>query len=398
MFDPFDPATRADPYPHYDRLRESDPLHRTARGSWLVTRHRDAAELLADERFAHWRFPAAPADGGGELGRIVTRWLALMHPAGRSRLRAATTRLLGPTRTHALTSRFTAAAERLLDMHGQTFDLVRDYADPFALEATALILGIPEEAHERFARIGRRLRGALFTILGRAGAERDAENAAGELRALLATILDEKERRRGDDVLSALFDAQGEDRLDPDDFAALALVFLFAGHENTANFIGTAVWALVRHAPQEHQLRANPALMPGAIEELLRFESPVQYVSLTATEAVTLRGRSVAAGDEVLVSIGAANRDPSVFDRPDRLLLTRPTRAHLAFGHGPFFCIGAPLARLEGSVALETLLRRFESLELLEREPRWRAAPPVLRGLESLPLRVARRAVQARRA
>ena len=409
--DPFAPSLRADPYETYARLRDADPVHRSARGSWIVTRYDDVAALLADARMSHWQLPPAANASESAFDRIVGRWLSLMNPANRSRLRRITAPLFAASRIAVMRDDIERHAIALLDsIAGETMDVVADYADPLSLAVTAAQLGVPQARRGEFASIAIRLRGALFSLLVGGRVPAGSEEAARELTSMMQTLM------------SALHAAEEEDHLDRDDFGALALVFLFAGHENTSNFIATSVRTLLCNeaagrrrasrrdggAPQcsgtlasppagpapsrrrsaADQWRSDPSLGDRAVEELLRFESPVQYVSLTAREPVELRGRRIEAGEEVLACLGAANRDPEVFEHPDELLLDRTPNPHLALGHGPFFCIGAAMARLEARVAIEVLLRRLDSFSLADDVPRWRDAPPVLRGLQSLPLHV----------
>lgn len=391
-FDPFDPHIRADPFAHYARLQAEDPVHWCARrGVWIVTRHADAAALLADPRAAHWQAPPAPAGAPGAFERVVGRWLALMAPAGRSRLRAVTVRLLAPASTAALAREIETHAGRLIDAARERgeLDVVADYADPLALGVLARQFGLPRERHAEFAGAAADLRGGLLRVLMGGPASPEAESAAGVLSALIEQVLADKSVRPGDDLLSALVAARDEDGIERDDFTALALVFLFAGHENITNFIATAYRTLLLHPEQYGVLRQAPHLASDAVEELLRYESPVQYVSLTLRADVELGGRSLAAGQQVLVGVGAANRDPAVFHEPQRLDLGRAPNPHLSLGHGPFFCIGATLARLEARLALQALVELLEAPALVEPEPRWRGGPPVLRGLAALPVRFA---------
>jgi cytochrome P450 len=382
--DPFAPAVRANPYPLYARLRQLDPLHRSASGAWVVTRHADCAALLADERFAHWQFPAPRRGGATELERILSHWLELMIPGRRSRLRALTTLMFAPARIAALTAETEAFADALAAKCAAAgrFDVVSAFADPLTFTVTGQQLGIAPHDIPRFIRLAAAMRGSLFQVLGGRAVAPEQETAANEFSILIRQSVAAKEEHRRGDLMTALFEARDEgDALDTADFVALSMVFLFAGHENTTNFIAGAVRTLLNDRKWRHGSDSATA-----IEELLRFESPVQYVSLTAREPVAVTHGSVNAGEQILVSIGAANRDPEVFADAEKLDLTRDPNPHLALGHGPFTCIGAAVARMEARVALRALLRHCPGLALESSEAAWRDGPPVLRGLRELPV------------
>jgi orsellenic acid P450 oxidase len=378
-FDPFAADVQRDPYPHYARMHREAPVQRTARHAWIAVRHRDVAALLADERLAHWTIDAgAESQPANEFDRIVGRWLALMNPARRSRLRALTAPLFAPARLAALSHDIESEAERLLAHASPRFDLVRDYAEPLTMCAIAAQFGVPPAIREQFAERATAIRGSLFQVLTSGRARPEGQPFID----LLRTLFDDEEIRRGDGILASLVRAED---VDADDFVALALVFLFAGQENITNCIASGLWTLLRHPHALARLRRGEVPTETAIEELLRFESPVQYVSLHARECVALDGNIVQPGDEVLAAIGAANRDPEAFADPDRLDLSRSPNPHLSFGCGVLFCIGAALARLEARVAIDVLLSRFDRIDLAA-EPSWRTVPAVLRGVASLPV------------
>ena len=382
-FDPFDAEVRRDPYPQWAELREREPLHRSARNAWVATRYDDVARLLADERMSHWMLPGAAANPSNDFERIVGRWLHLMNPASRSRLRALTARLFSPAKLAEAEAAIEARAERLLD--GGVCDIVRDYAEPLTMSMIAVQFGVPEAMRAEFIARAGAIRGSLFRALMGAPAGPDGDAFV----ALLGELFQRKQHERGGDLLAAFFDAQSADALDRDDFVALALVFLFAGQENITNCIANAVAALLAHPAQLDALRRGAVPMAQAVEELMRFESPVQYVNLTVRAPMEVRERMLQPGEQVLACVGAANRDPRVFADPDTLDLGRAPNPHLAFGCGAFFCIGATLARLEARIALDVLLRRSRAIEPAG-APLWRDAPAVLRGVASLPVTIQR--------
>jgi cytochrome P450 len=387
--DPFAATLLEDPYPLYERLRREDPVHWSLRNAWLVTRHADVASLLTDERLHHWMLPERAGGSQEDLSRVLGRWLELMKPQHRSRLRRLTQQVFSPGAIKALAGRLEAHAESLLDQFPEdgAVDLVHAYALPFSLGGIGELFGVPFHRRELFERLASTIAGQLVPVLLLGRASASFSQSTQPFFQFLLACLAEKERNPGEDLMSALFLAQeGGDPLEREDFLALCIVFLFAGYENAKNFISGSVLTLLRHPDQLAYLGEDPSRMPHAIEELLRYESPVQTISLTAHMELPVGTRTIQAGQQVLLSVAAANRDPAVFTEPDRLDLSRRDNPHLAFGHGPYFCLGAPLARLEASVALQVLFRRFPRLQLTGATLSWGGGPPVLRGLRQLPV------------
>jgi cytochrome P450 len=319
---------------------------------------------------------------------MLARWLQLMDPRSRSRLRDLSAAVFSPPALQNIEVAARREAGLLLDAArpGRPFDVIRDYADPLAMAVVVRLLGIPSSCHVPFADLARRLGARLFEIVG-AGTGR-ADDAAAAMSALLRHVLEEKRAHPSLDLCSAVVSAQQlGDALDDDEVLAFVLLFLFAGHENVVNFVGTAVHALSAHPLQYDLLRHDGVPLAHAIEELLRYDSPVQFMMVASSEDVDVGGAIVRAGDRALVGIGAANRDPGRFPDADRLILRRRDVAHLAFGYGPLSCIGAPLARLEGRVAIGALAGRLPRLAV-DGPVVWRQHPPVLRGVAALSLRI----------
>jgi cytochrome P450 len=394
-----DPGLLSDPYPFYRMLRTTSPVFpipipgHTGPGAWVLTRHEDVHAVLRDSSFSVDRSRAAVvqenldrvpqallAEGGG------LRSMLLLDPPDHTRLRGLVNKAFTPKRVAALRPRIEAIVAELLDaVEGEGgMDLIGAFAAPLPAIVIAELLGVPSEDHERFKTWSSDLVNAAGLSL--AGPGEGFEAALERILAYLREIIAQRRRDPGDDLLSAMIEAQEDrDALTDEELLANSNLLLVAGHETTTNLIGNGLLALLRHRDQLDRLRAEPALLEPAVEELLRFDSPVQATVRVATADVELGGQRIEAGAIVACGIGAANRDPDAFPEPDRLDVARADNHHLSFGFGAHFCLGAPLARLEAKVAFEALLERFPELSLGEEEPRWR--PNLfLRGLQELPL------------
>jgi len=398
-FDPRDPGFQADPYPTLARLRREAPVLplRAPNGfpCCYVFRHADVAAALRDPRLSTVkippelldRFATDPASPLHRLARLMRANLLLLEPPEHTRLRTLVSRAFTPRRVAALRPRIEALAEELADglAERETPDLLADFAVPLPLRVIAELLGLPAGDLPRL----RAWSGVLVTLLD--GSLRDASlgecmRVAEELGLYLEERAAERRRSPRDDLLGALVAARDErDALDDDELVSTVGLLLAAGHETTANLIGNGVVALLRHPEALEELRARPALLPSAVEELLRFDPPVQLTSRLATEDLEIAGVRIPQGVELELHLASANRDAEVFSDPDALDLGRGDPRHLSFGHGHHFCLGAALARLEAEVALGALLRRFPELALRDEPLVWRPGN-VLRGLVRLPV------------
>jgi pimeloyl-[acyl-carrier protein] synthase len=381
--DPFSAEFRRDPYPVYRLLREADPVHRGANGAWIITRYADARAALNDSRLVHWTGGDA---GATQFHRIVSRWVRLMDPRNTTHLRALVVKTMSP----AVLEKLRPDVERTLDecLEGLKqvgkMDVVADLAEPLALSINSRMLGVPQDERSYFRQLARKLMSSIFEVVdGRTGNGPD-----DPLQSFCAYVLQLVERKRselGNDLISALLVAQSKgDDITADDYLAFFTIFLFAGHENMMNSISSGILALIRHPEQWRLLRDRPELLRNAVEELLRYDSPVQFVALVAREQLELGEQTINPGESLLVSIGSANRDPAQFHEPEELDISRDPNPHLTFGAGALYCIGAALARLEGGMAIDAMVRRFEPLQVLGDSLQWRSSPPILRGLASL--------------
>ncbi|WP_373303683.1 cytochrome P450 family protein [Streptomyces chryseus] len=382
----------ADPYGVYARLREAGPVHRIAgpdgRPAWIVTRYEDVRRALADPRLSLDKRRALPGGYQGfALPPALDANLLNMDPPDHTRIRRLVTRAFTAGRIERLRGPVRRTAVALLDEiapHGRA-DLVAAYAAPLPIAVICELLGVPARDRPDFRDWTDALVAPDPARPGR------AKEAVGSMLRFFGRLLTHKRAEPGDDLLSALIAVrdEGDDRLSEDELMSLAFLILFAGYENTVQLIGNAALALLSHPEQLATLRAEPSRIPAAVEELARYDGPALLaIRRFPVEDVLIGGATVPAGETVLLSLAAADRDPHRFPEPDRLDLDRDTAGHLALGHGIHYCLGAPLARLETEIALAVLLERFPSLALdvplsdLRRRPSTRA-----RGLLALPVR-----------
>ncbi|MEV4642357.1 cytochrome P450 [Actinoplanes sp. NPDC049548] len=384
---PADLERRPDPYPWLNDLREAGPVQRVRlRGgteAWMVTRHRDVLAAAADPRLSS--DPRRVAAGARLLGTPASPSMLTTDPPDHTRLRRLVSRAFTARRVEGLRPRVRELAEELLDPvtpHGHA-DLVADFAFPLPVAVICELLGVPFADRAFFSRQSTEMLRPQVDSAGVAV----AEAARGRLRAYLAELIRDKQLRRTDDLLGDLVTAGEENRLSDDEVVSMAVLLLVAGHETTVNLIGTGMLLLLRRPLRMAALRDDPALLGPAVEEFLRYDGPVMTGVIRYTTAeVEIGGQAIPAGEMVVLSTGAANRDPERFEHPDELVLDRRDNAHVAFGHGLHFCLGAALARLEAVEGIGALLRRLPGLApaMPEDELRWR--PSVLRGLQALPV------------
>jgi hypothetical protein len=391
------PANVRDPFPVYAFLREHEPVHRSqSLGAWVVTRYDDVLEVFAQpERFSSDRFRKAGAASERPavqaVSAVLRHWLVFRDAPDHTRLRALLQKSFTPRQLEKSTPRIRALADELLAPIAarSASDFIRDFAFPLPALVIAELLGAPGADFESIKQWSDR----LAAYLGGASDGRDifaeAEGGLAKLVEYFRALLVEKRRRPSDDLMSLMLRAEIEGGgLSDDEVVANCVLLLFAGHETTTNLLGNGLYHLLAQPARLAALRAHPAWLPSAIEELLRYDGPSPATLKIASQDFTWHGRRVRRGDFVLPMIASANRDPRQFPEPDRLDLERTPNRHLAFAYGIHFCLGAPLARLEARLAFEAILRRLPRLELAESEPAFR--PQIfLRGLVSLPLRCA---------
>jgi cytochrome P450 len=390
-FNPMDPEFLANPYPMYHRLRAEDPVHHSPLGFWVLTRYEDVVAALRDPRLAKEAIAGFIAARFGAPVPQMGLSMLDRDPPDHTRLRSLVSKAFTPRVVETLRPHIQQIVNGLVDavQEDGSMDLIEQFAYPLPVIVICEMLGVPVEDHERFKGWGLDIARGLDAILlppdsdvgRRAVAGRHA--LAGYFRALIA------ERRAAPraDMLSALIAAEeAGDKLSEDELLATCTLLLVAGHETTVNLIGNGTLALLRHPEQLRRLRENPGLIGTAVEELLRYDGPVQRTARIPSADVTIDGHTIAKGEMVMPFIGAADRDPAQFPEPDRLDLGRTDNRHIAFGWGIHFCLGAPLARVEGQIAINTLLQRLPKLRLDTDKPEFRQSL-TLRGLRTLPVR-----------
>ena len=393
-YDIFAPESIADPYPLYRLLLAEAPrFWDTERGMWIITRHTDVAALLVHPAMSAQKFGAGglPPELQAEVGpfyQMLFRQMLFQDPPHQTRLRTLAAKAFTPRVIEGMRLQIQRWTDEFLDtaLAGNgPIDIIRDLAYPLPATVIAEMLGVPSEDRDQFRHWSDDFANFLGTTGGDLESTRRYLPGIYRLMDYMWAVVDRTRISPGDNLLSALIAVEEQgDTLTEEELIANCLLLLVAGHETTTNLIGNGLTALLSHPDQAARLRQDPALLPTAIEELLRYESPVQWTSRIAKEAIAVNGLQIEAGQFVVLGLGAANRDPAQFTDPDRLDLTRREGRHLAFGWGIHYCLGTALARMEGQVALETLLRRFPALRLAENEPlRWRPNF-IFRALEEL--------------
>jgi cytochrome P450 len=391
---------RDDPFPLLAEVRELGPVHEVTladgHAAWLVIGHDEARQALNDARLSK-DMRAAFASGGGVLaeglpGPDFARHMLAVDPPDHTRLRRLVSSAFSTHRVEALRPRVQAIADDLLDAMADRdpdapADLVADFAFPLPFTVICELLGVPEG--ER-ASLGHGLVAMLVPTPTPADHAR-AKEASDAVVAQLHRLVEAKHDAPGDDLVSGLIAARdGDERLDTQELQSTIFQLIVAGHDTTTTFIGNAVVALLDHPEQLELLRHDPDRIPAAVEELLRYDAPVPHSTFRyAVEDVELGGQSIPAGAQVIICLAGANRDPCRFEEPERLDIDRTQGRHLAFGHGIHHCLGAPLARVEGQLALASLIRRFPRLRLAGDRAalRWSHGDGlVLRGLSHLPV------------
>jgi cytochrome P450 len=395
LFNPLSPDFIRDPYPHYQRLRTTDPMHVTPFGAIVASRHAEASLVLRDRRFGKAFVDRSVRRYGPDIMaepifRSMSHRMLQQDPPDHTRLRGLVVKAFTARRVEDMRPRIREVVEQTLDavIDRGKMDLIADFA--FRLPVTIIcdMLGIPEDHREVFY-ASSRTGGRILDPVPLSPAEIAEANASDTMAKMYFEQLFELRRREpGDDLTTQLVQAEEDgSKLTNEEMTANIILLFGAGHETTVNLIGNGLLALHRNPDQLALLKARPELITNAVEEFLRYDSSVQLSGRTALEDIEdLGGRRIAKGDNVLCLLGSANRDPAVYpDRPDSLDITRPNVRPLSFGGGIHHCLGAQLARIEAEIAISALLKRLPDLRLDDAvNPAWRPTF-VLRGLKCLP-------------
>jgi cytochrome P450 len=395
-FNPLLPELRSNPHPFYRELRERDPFHRChPADGWVLSRYDDVLAVLSDRDFSadernQTRYPRlqrlnrlAGLPDPYETGLVS---ILRMDPPDHTRLRSLVNKAFTPRAIDRLKTRIESLVDELLTPLAKRAraDLVAEFAAPLPVVVIAELIGVPAEDRDRF----RAWSDDVVRLLGDGTLEskHEGERARRELVGYFEAIVAERRAAPRDDLVSELVAAEEDgNRLAGQELYSILTLLLVAGNETTTKLIGNSLLALLRNQSQLELLREEPKRIGDAVEELLRYDGPVQLTSRIATRDCELRGHSIRRGQQIVLLLAAANRDPAQFESPDRLDVTRREIRHLAFGHGTHFCLGARLARLETTVALEALISRFPNLRECNERVEW-SPNTVLRGPTRLPL------------
>jgi cytochrome P450 len=402
-FDPFQPEIHANPYPYFALLREHDPAHwgmpflASQPGAWYISRYEDVARILKDPAFVKNLSSVYPSEALPpvpdavrfyfEMSRLA---ILLNDPPDHTRLRKLVSQAFTPRMVENLRAPIEATASDLLDAAGDRseIDLMADYAYPLTLRVIATMIGVPAEDRDLLWRWSRVLIRTL-DLAPPPEAFIEADTVGRQAFAFFEDLIAVRRAHPGDDLLSHLIAAHDlEDKLTKEELIVMCTLLLLAGFDTTVNLIGNGMLALLQHPDQLERLREQPQIISSAIEELLRYEPSTQKALRYATGAVEIHGKTIDKGQAVILLLASANRDPAMFPDPDRLDLTRSENRHLGFGAGIHVCLGAPLARLEGQIAVQALLRRYPHMALLAAKPEWRDDLVTFRRLARLPVAV----------
>jgi cytochrome P450 len=385
----------ANPYPTYNELRSSEPLHyvNTADGAWLLARYSDVVKTLYNPclsaRRSHLivnRLPAETREEFAEFNRTMAMWMAFLDAPHHNDLRKVLNQGFKPGLLETFRPRFQQIAEALLDkvQDAGQMEFMRDFAYPFPVLVIAEMLGVDPVDQANFITWS----DDIVTFMGPHPTLEIARRAQASLAAItdyFRALLPKRRKNLGPDLVSLLLRAEEKGKLTSEQLLAQCSMLLVTGHEAPRSFLGNGLLTLLQHPNQLELLRSNPALMPKALGELLRYESPIKFIARPVIKDFTLYNQQIKQGQFVYALVGAANRDAGKFTRPDTLDVTRPDCAHLSFGSGAHYCLGAPLAYLEAEIAFTALLRRLPNLRLLDRIPDWNSTT-ALRTLNSLHL------------
>ena len=395
QFNPLLPEVRANPYPLYHQLREEEPVHWSELlEAWVLTRYDDVSALLKDSRFsadrrkANNRFAQEAVkrmQEGGPLADATTMLGA--DPPEHTRLRGLVSKAFTPRVVEAMRPHIQEIVDSLLDdvQESGRMDIIGDLAYPLPVIVIAEMLGVPPADRDDFKRWSDDIVATLGPLVAPEVLEQ-ARISIQEMADYFSAVIAERRREPKEDLLSGLIAAEERGEvLSGEELLATCILLLAAGNETTTNLIGNGMLALLRHPEQLEKLRDQPSLTDSAVEEFLRYDGPVQSTARVATEQLEIRGKTIEQAQLVIALLGAANRDPEQFPNPDELDIAREPNQHIAFGQGIHFCIGAPLARMEGQIAFETLLRRMPNPRLETEEQEW-GGNFILRGLKRLPI------------
>src|SRR6266481_6320242 len=394
LYQLLDPETLANPYPLFHRLRSEDPVHWDPfLHAWIVTRYKDVVTVLhhysAERTPTPEQLTAMGLVSLNPIAQVMVKQMLFLDPPSHTRMRSLAAHAFTPARVEVLREHIRDITNSLLDkvQTRSRMDVIAELAEPLPCIVTAEMLGVPVEDHQQLKLWSQDFAEMLGNFQHNAERAPRILKSVEEMTAYFRSAMNEQRLRPREGLISSLMNAEIQgDRLSQDEVIANCIVTMVGGQETTTNLIGNGVLSLLRNPDQLERLRSDPSLIPSAVEELLRYESPSQHTARLAPEDTVLGEKRIPKRQAVIAVMAAANRDPERFPDPDRLDITRTDNRHLAFGWAAHFCFGAALARIEGQVAFELMLRRMPHWTLEAGRLVWRSNLG-LRGLTSLPLR-----------
>ena len=398
---PMLPENRGDPYRIYRFIRESEPVHHAPDGSWILTRYDHSAALVRDPRFS--TNPALLTEGPdaaalSPVRQVGSSLMMFLDPPDHTRLRSLVSQAFTPRMVEALRPRIQSLVDELLDAVVETgqMDVLADLAYPLPTVVICELLGVPAEDRDQFKGWSADASRLLDGYLDKSAMDKGMV-AGMYLFQYFTDLVEARRKEPRNDLLSAMLAAEEDGaRLTHAELLSTATLLFIAGFETTMNLVGNGTLALLRNPDQLVRLREDPSLIRTGVEELLRYDGPVHVTARIATQDVEIGGEVVREGEQAVAILGAANRDPDQFPDADRLDVARTPNRHLGFGGGPHFCLGAALARMEGQIAFDTMLRRLPDMELATTEPTYRDHY-VIRGLDELEIRFRPQAARSNR-
>ncbi len=398
VYDPTQPDIRRDPFPLYRQLQEHDPVHWSEPlQSWIITRYADVRKVAMSKELSPDRLtPFYEASHGErrelltELMRYLNRWLVFRDPPEHTRLRRLLNTVFTPSAIAALRPTITGTVEHVLaDIDdGQPIDFISEFAMLLPGYVIMDMLDLPREDFPKIKAWSDDMRLFIGSARGVPDKYQRAHDGCVNMAAYFRDVIRQRRASPGEDFVSRMTKARDEgNMLTEDELVATCMLLLFGGHETTTNLLGNSVKAMIDFPEQRDRLRNNPELIESAVEEFLRFDGPSNSIARVVAADHELGGKQLRKGERVFAMINAANRDAEQFERPQELDLSRTPNRHLTFGQGPHFCLGAPLARLEGNVALAILAERYPNMRAADEEPDWVDAL-IMRGMTRLPVRL----------
>lgn len=393
-FNPYDPKFQANPYPVYHNLRSVEPIHQSFTGMWVITRYADAKAVLRDPRFCvdkmsnnvkqkshhlQWDF--------NTLAQAISKWLIFLNPPEHTRLRNLLSKAFSSASIKSLYPHIQQITDQLISKvrHQGYMDIITDFACPLPCNVICTILGVPVEDWYKLYYWSDKLSSILAPLNSLEDYEQ-MNKVALEFTDYFKNLIAQRQKSPQQDLLNTLIAVKEQDnKLSEEEIISVCMLLFFAGEETTVNLIGNGMLALLSHPQQMQQIKSQPKFIYSAVEEMLRYDSPIQITTRVATEDVNMDGITIRAGEKALLCVGAANRDPAQFPEPDRFDITRANNTHLAFSDGIHYCLGATLARIEAEIAINTLVQQLPDLKLSQDKLEWRNKVPV-RSLKNLPV------------